>query len=260
DIEECNQGDSELESATTDSSTRDQQSDEDESEEDEDEESDLEDNFQYGVNTDDDNNISPIEIDQRFHSYFDPRGLSTLKASEIASIEHELKQIITDNNIQKVNTSHETSSSILSAIFTYPQLPQHVFNNPKKPYQPSPLKFTAVRNSIPPSPPLHLQETVDLLVKHLLDDQQRDQLSSLLLQFSYIFDNSRYNISNIVIENVFNTILHSPSAFRPHRNPHNRQGTQRLIDEFLGAGIIQESNSSYAALGFIVPRKDNRPG
>ncbi|CAF1027257.1 unnamed protein product [Rotaria sordida] len=108
DIEECNQGDSELESATADRSTSDQQSDEDESE---DEESDLEDNFQYGVNTDDDNNILPIEIDQRFHSYFDPRGLSTLKASEIASIEHELKQIITDNNIQKVNTSHETSSS-----------------------------------------------------------------------------------------------------------------------------------------------------
>ncbi|CAF1387575.1 unnamed protein product [Rotaria sordida] len=45
-IEECNQGDNELESATTDSSTSDQQSDEDESEDDEDEESDLEDNFQ----------------------------------------------------------------------------------------------------------------------------------------------------------------------------------------------------------------------
>ncbi|CAF4218628.1 unnamed protein product, partial [Rotaria sordida] len=112
DIEECNQGGSELESATTDSSTSDQKSDEDESEDDEDEESDLKDNFQYGVNTDDDdNNTLPIEIDQGFHSYFDPRGLSTLKASEIASIEHELKQIITDNDIQKVNTSHETSSS-----------------------------------------------------------------------------------------------------------------------------------------------------
>ncbi|CAF4146087.1 unnamed protein product, partial [Rotaria sordida] len=65
DIEECNQDGSELESATTDSSTSDQQSDEDESEDDEDEESDLEDNFQYGVNTDDDdNNTLPIEIDQ----------------------------------------------------------------------------------------------------------------------------------------------------------------------------------------------------
>ncbi|CAF4497579.1 unnamed protein product, partial [Rotaria sp. Silwood2] len=63
-----------------------------------------------------------------------------------------------------------------------------------------------------------------------------------------------------IIENVFNTISHSPPAFRPHRNPHNRQETQRLIDEFLEAGINQESNSPYAAPGFIVPRKDNRPG
>ncbi|CAF4303824.1 unnamed protein product, partial [Rotaria sordida] len=60
-------------------------------------------------------------------------------------------------------------------------------------------------------------------------------------------------------ENVFSTIPHSPPAFRPHRNPHNRQETQRLIDEFLEAGIIQKPNSPYAAPGFIVPRKDNRP-
>ncbi|CAF1292584.1 unnamed protein product [Rotaria sordida] len=46
DIEKYNQGDSELESATTYSPTSDPQSDEDESEDDEDEESDLEDNFQ----------------------------------------------------------------------------------------------------------------------------------------------------------------------------------------------------------------------
>ncbi|CAF4506057.1 unnamed protein product [Rotaria sp. Silwood2] len=60
-------------------------------------------------------------------------------------------------------------------------------------------------------------------------------------------------------QNVLSTIPHLPSAFRPHRNPHNRQETQRLIDEFLEAGIIQESHSPYAAPGFIVPRKDNRP-
>ncbi|CAF4340050.1 unnamed protein product, partial [Rotaria sordida] len=87
DIEECNQGDSELESATTDSSTSDQQSDEDESEDDEDEESDLEDNFQYGVNTDDDNNILPIEIDQRVGDFlFLCRGLiDTINGSAVLS-------------------------------------------------------------------------------------------------------------------------------------------------------------------------------
>ncbi|CAF4014108.1 unnamed protein product, partial [Rotaria sp. Silwood1] len=131
--------------------------------------------------------------------------------------------------------NEKKNRQVLSDTFTHPQLPQRLFNSPKKLYQPSPSKFTAVLNSIPPSPSLHLQETLDILVKHLLDDQQRNQLSSLLHQFSPLFDNSRHNISNIVIENVFNTTPHSPPAFRPHRNPHNRQETQRLIDEFLEA-------------------------
>ncbi|CAF4606086.1 unnamed protein product, partial [Rotaria sp. Silwood2] len=61
-------------------------------------------------------------------------------------------------------------------------------------------------------------------------------------------------------ENVFNTVPHSPPSFRPHRNPHTREETQRLIDEFLEAGLIQESTSPYASPAFIVPRKDNRPG
>ncbi|CAF5219958.1 unnamed protein product, partial [Rotaria magnacalcarata] len=104
------------------------------------------------------------------------------------------------------------------------------------------------------------QQTRDLLVNHLLDHDNKDRLLALLAQFSQLFDNSRHNISKIVVENVFNTVPHSPPSFRPHRNPHNREETQRLIDEFLEAGMIQESNSPYAAPAFIVPRKDNRPG
>ena len=97
------------------------------------------------------------------------------------------------------------------------------------------------------------------LIHHLPVDN-RGQLLPLLRRYSVLFDNSHHNISDIVIENVFNTIPHTPPASRPHRNPHTREETQRLIDEFLAAGIIQESNSPYAAPAFIVPRKDNRPG
>ncbi|CAF5169011.1 unnamed protein product, partial [Rotaria sp. Silwood1] len=82
----------------------------------------------------------------------------------------------------------------------------------------------------------------------------------LLIQYSKLFDNSRHNISDIVIHNVFNTVPHTPPTSRPHRNPHTHEETQRLIDEFLAAGLIQESSSPYAAPAFIVPRKDNRPG
>ena len=98
------------------------------------------------------------------------------------------------------------------------------------------------------------------LVEKLDDEVHRTTVSSLLSRFSPIFDISKHNISKILIEQVFNTIPHSPLAFRPHRNPHHREETQKIIDEFLDAGIIYESHSPYAAPAFIVPRKDNRPG
>ena len=98
------------------------------------------------------------------------------------------------------------------------------------------------------------------LVDTFDDEVQRTQVSSLLSRFSTIFDTSKHNISPILIKQVFNTIPHSPPAFRPHRNPHHREETQKIIDEFLDAGIIYESHSPYAAPAFIVPRKNNRPG
>ncbi|CAF3303732.1 unnamed protein product [Rotaria sp. Silwood2] len=82
-------------------------------------------------------------------------------------------------------------------------------------------------------------------------------LKLLLFRLTLLLTHRRITINSH--QNVLSTIPHLPSAFRPHRNPHNRQETQRLIDEFLEAGIIQESHSPYADPGFIVPRKDNRP-
>jgi hypothetical protein len=84
--------------------------------------------------------------------------------------------------------------------------------------------------------------------------------SSLLIQFPSSFDNSHHHISNLTSENVLSTVSHISPAFRPYRNLHHFQDTRRPIDEFLGAGIIQESNSQYAAPGFIVTEKDNWPG
>ncbi|CAF5135579.1 unnamed protein product, partial [Rotaria sp. Silwood1] len=117
----------------------------------------------------------------------------------------------------------------------------------------SPLPCMSImRADAIPLPP-HLQQNMDLLAKHLVDPHQQHQLSSLLIQYSKLFDNSRHNISDIVIHNVFNTVPHTPPTSRPHRNPHTHEETQRLIDEFLAAGLIQESSSPYAAPAFIVP-------
>ncbi|CAF1518533.1 unnamed protein product [Adineta ricciae] len=121
---------------------------------------------------------------------------------------------------------------------------------------PSPL--LADLSAMLPTP--ELPQPMAALVHHLVDPYRKRQFSLLLNRYTPLFDNSRHNISDIVIENVFNTVPHTPPAFRPHRNPHTREETRRLIDEFLEAGLIRESNSPYAAPAFIVPRKDDRPG
>jgi transposase InsO family protein len=156
--------------------------------------------------------------------------------------------------------NEKKNRQIRSALASTAQLRSRHRNHSLHRSPPIPLSMTAVVGSDPPYRTFALKNTLDLLSQHLLDASQRNTLSSLLTQFSGLFDNSRHNISDAVIENVFNTIPHSPPASRPHRNPHHRQETQRLIEEFFDAGIIQESNSPYAAPGFIVPRKDNRPG
>ncbi|CAM2729036.1 unnamed protein product [Rotaria socialis] len=142
---------------------------------------------------------------------------------------------------------------------THSQLPQRLFNDSKRLYRPTPSIHHVTLNTLPHFSPSQFQQTRDLLVNHLLDRDNKDRLLALLAQFSQLFDNSRHNISNIVVENVFNTVPHSPPSFRPHRNRHHREETQRLIEEFLEAAMIQESNLPYAAPAFIVPRKDNRP-
>ena len=156
--------------------------------------------------------------------------------------------------------NEKKNQQISSHTFTHSQLPQRLLNDPKRLYRPIPLMNHVTLNTLPHFSPSPFPQARDLLVNHVLDQDNKDRLSTLLAQFSQLFDNAHHNISNIVVENVFNTVPHSPPSFRPHRNPHHREETQRLIDEFLEAGLIQESNSPYAAPAFIVPRKNNRPG
>jgi len=147
-----------------------------------------------------------------------------------------------------------------STFFTHPQLPQRPPEAISSPHLTlSPHIYAAVP-ALPTSFAQPLASDLTKLVEKLANDAQRTPVLSLLTRFSSLFDTSKHNISKVLIEQVFNTIPHSPPSFRPHRNPHHREETQKLIDEFLDAGIIHESNSPYAAPAFIVSRKSNRPG
>ena len=159
----------------------------------------------------------------------------------------------------KAQNEKRNKQSHPSALFTHHQLPQRIPHTRSSPnstvLQPTQAAVVTLRLSLSiPLPPDLVK-----LVEKLDNEYQRTEVSSLLSRFSNLFDTSKHNISTIVIPHVFNTIPHSPPASRPHRNPHHKEETQKLIDEFLEAGIIHESHSLYAAPAFIVPRKDNRP-
>ncbi|CAM4983948.1 unnamed protein product, partial [Rotaria socialis] len=59
------------------------------------------------------------------------------------------------------------------------------------------------------------------------------------------------------IEHVINTVPHSPPASRPYTQPDKEEAMYKMIQEFLHAGLIQESHSPYAAPAILVKKKDD---
>lgn len=99
-------------------------------------------------------------------------------------------------------------------------------------------------------------EYIQNLTKLISNTTFRTALSSLLSKFSQIFDISKHNIAKTSIPHVINTIPHSPPASKPYHQPDKEKPMYDLIQEFLEAGLISESNSPYAAPSFLVSKKD----
>ena len=94
------------------------------------------------------------------------------------------------------------------------------------------------------------------LVVNIQNDQQKRDISSLLMRFYSIFDITRHNIARTSIPHVINTIPHSPPASRPYPQPDKEEAMYKLVQEFLEAGLISESTSPYAAPAILVKKKD----
>ncbi|CAF2007476.1 unnamed protein product [Rotaria magnacalcarata] len=95
------------------------------------------------------------------------------------------------------------------------------------------------------------------LVQNIQDDHHKQDLFSLLMRFSNIFDITRHNIARTSIPHVINTVPHSPPASRAYPQPNTEEQMYDLIQEFLKAGLISESHSPYAAPAMLVKKKDN---
>ena len=97
------------------------------------------------------------------------------------------------------------------------------------------------------------------LTQHILDQADRDELSSLLLRFSPVFNTIKHDIARTSINHVINTIPHSPPACRAYPQPDKEEALYKIVQEFLAAGLITESHSHYAAPAMLVKKPDGSP-
>ena len=101
-----------------------------------------------------------------------------------------------------------------------------------------------------------VDEHLHMLVNKLEDKSLQNDLYSLLVRFQSTFDVTKHNIANTPIQHVINTIPHSPPACKPYPQPDKEEPMYKLVQEFLQAGLIQESHSPYAAPAILVKKKD----
>ena len=127
-----------------------------------------------------------------------------------------------------VDSSTLSSTSSHSNIPYYTQYPRYSSEVP--------ISSTKLLNRI-------LINDLNSLVDNIQNHQQRRDLLSLLFRFYNIFDTTRHNFARTPIPHVINTIPHSALASRPYSQPDREEATHRLIQEFLEADLISESNS-----------------
>ena len=107
-------------------------------------------------------------------------------------------------------------------------------------------------------PPTVHRDITDL-TQHISDQADRDELFSLLLRFSPVFNTTKHNIAKTSINHVINTIPHSPPACRAYPQPDKEEVLYKIIQEFLAANLIDESHSPYAAPALLVKKPDGSP-
>ena len=113
----------------------------------------------------------------------------------------------------------------------------------------------SISTSIPPT----VHRDILQLTQHIPEQSDRDELSSLLLRFSSVFNTTKHNIAKTSINHVINTIPHSPPACRAYPQPDKEEALYKIIQEFLAVGLVTESHSPYAAPAMLVKKSDGSP-
>ncbi|CAF4359376.1 unnamed protein product, partial [Rotaria sordida] len=104
-------------------------------------------------------------------------------------------------------------------------------------------------NTITIPPPLPtIQQTISNLLFHIVDQTQHGLIQSLLFKFQSTFDTSKYTVAQTKLSHVIETYPHTPSVSKCYlSNPTSIAEMRLIINKLLEAGLIRESQSSYAA-------------
>ncbi|EPB66042.1 putative ATP synthase F0, A subunit [Ancylostoma ceylanicum] len=92
-----------------------------------------------------------------------------------------------------------------------------------------------------------------------ISDEQKQQLRTLLDDFSDVFSRHQYDIGSCTAEKVHIFTTNDPPAkVRPYRIPVKyREELQKHINMLLKTGVLKESNTNWVHNLVVVPKKDN---
>lgn len=103
-----------------------------------------------------------------------------------------------------------------------------------------------------------IKQYINNLLNHVTDETRLKNLQSLLFEFQSIFDADKYTVANTKLSHVIETYPHTPPVSKCYRgNPTTNNEMRLIVNKLLAAGLIRESQSSYASPALLIKKKDN---
>ena len=105
--------------------------------------------------------------------------------------------------------------------------------------------------------PDEIREQIEKLTKHISEDTQRNQITTVLWRFGNLFDLRQPSKIDIVLKNAIDTGTHRPIHTPPYRKSNKdqeilREETQKLLEK----DIIEHSTSPWSSPVVLVKKKD----
>jgi transposase InsO family protein len=117
--------------------------------------------------------------------------------------------------------------------------------------------FQSLNTITPPPSSNTIQQAISNLLHHISDQDQHDRIQLLLFRFESSFDTSKYTVTHTQLSHVIETYPHTPPVTKCYpSNPTSISEMRLIINKLLEAGLVRQSQSSYAAPALLIKKKD----